>query len=212
MWIWIRRSLVACVVLLVAAFLHYNLPGTDIVRVVGTETKRVDFGSNSFFWSAPEPGSAGDGITRDVFFIQTARPDGSPLVFRNEDTAWGWPPYFKFDSHDQQARAQGLVSSVEAPKWVAVRNYGWRNSYFSIFPNATSLWQVSGPDERIIPWPMIVILVLLFAAVIGIWRVWVRVHETLIDPMIDRMGDRHDAMMDRSRSRWSRIKGWFGGN
>ena len=36
---------------LVAAFLHYTLPQTDIVRITDTYEKRVDFGENSLFWA-----------------------------------------------------------------------------------------------------------------------------------------------------------------
>ena len=82
---------------IVATFLHYNLPRHDIVRIVGTEVRRVDFGENSIFWATPDVGTA-NATSRDVRFINTVRPNGKTLVFRNEDTGWGWPPYFKLDS------------------------------------------------------------------------------------------------------------------
>lgn len=205
---WIKIIFWVVLLGLIGSFLHYTLPQTDIVRIVGTETKRIDFGQHSFFWSAPE-GGVGDGQTRDVYFIQTERPNGKPLVYRNEDTAWGWPPYFKFNSADLQATAQGLVSSSEAPKWVAVQHYGWRNQFFTIFPNAIKLRVVSGPDATIIPWASLIILGLLLAFVLLIWRMFVQFRERMIDPMVDRVGDGFDELDARAKSRWARIKGFF---
>ncbi len=47
---WIFLLLVVAVV---GGFLHYTLPQTDIVRIVGTENRRIDFGENSIFWANP---------------------------------------------------------------------------------------------------------------------------------------------------------------
>jgi len=38
-----------------------------------------------------------------------------PRVFRNEDTGWGFPFYFKFNSADLQAVAQSIAASA-APR------------------------------------------------------------------------------------------------
>lgn len=208
---WIKTIFWLVVLGLIASFLHYNLPHHDIVRIVGTETKRIDFAEDSFFWSAPEAGSAGDGVTRDVFFIQTQRANGKSMVYRNEDTAWGWPPYFKFNSYDLQTTAQSLVSTPEAPKWVAVQHYGWRNNFFNIFPNATKIRQVEGPDATIIPWASILILTFIGVVILLIWRMWVQFRERMIDPMVDRVGDGLDEMDARAKSRWARLKSRFGG-
>lgn len=204
--------------LLIFSFLHYTLPQTDIVRIVGANTKRIDFGENSFFWSGPEVGNATDGVTRDIFFIETIQPNGRPLVYRNEDTGWGWPPYFKLNSFNLQATASSLISTAEAPKWVAVQHYGWRNEFFTIFPNALSLRQVEGPDVRIIPWASIIILTLLALLVILIWRMLAQFRERMIDPMVESVGDRieeidaaADQARDRARSRWTAwIDSWRG--
>ena len=70
--------------LVVVAFLHYTLPGRDVVRIVGTDVKRMDIGSSSLFWAAPDAGT-NKNWTRDVRFINTVWPDGEPRVYRNED-------------------------------------------------------------------------------------------------------------------------------
>jgi hypothetical protein len=212
---WVIRSMVAILVLLVLSVLHYTLPQHDIVRVVGTENRRIDFGENSFFWSGPDVGTA-PGMQRDVFFIQTVQPNGKPMVYRNEDTGWGWPPYFKLNSHNLQTIANSLASSAEAPKWVAITHYGWRNEFFTIFPNAIALRQVAGPDTRIIPWMSIIILVLLLALAVLIWRMLAQFRERMIDPFVDQVGDRIDDIdaradqaRDRARGIWGRFVAWL---
>ena len=126
---------------LIGAFLHYTLPQHDIVRVVNTEVRRVDFGDNSLFWAQQDTGQEGaTRRNRDVRFIDTVRAkNGKVMVYRNEDTGWGWPPYFKLDSSNLQAEASDLISSKDAPQWVAMRHYGWRNEFISIYPNAVSV-------------------------------------------------------------------------
>lgn len=213
---WFLRGLILVLVLLIGSVFHYTLPQTDVVRIVGASTKRIDFGENSFFWSAPESGLASDGLTRDVFFIETIQPNGKPMVYRNEDTAWGWPPYFKFNSFDLQALTSSMISTSEAPKWVAVKHYGWRNEFFTIFPNALSIRQVTGPDVSFFPWAAVSILIGLGLLVLLIWRMFARLRERMIDPMVDRVGDRideidarADAARARAGSRWQRFKARF---
>ena len=69
---------------------------------------------------------------RDVFFIQAKYPDDDVMVYRNEDTGWGWPPYFKFDTSNLQAEAADLKSTADAPRWaVALR---WRSAVITGSP------------------------------------------------------------------------------
>ena len=157
----------------VVAFLHYTLPQHDIARITDTYEKRVNPGENALFWSNANTGENVAATGRDVFFIQTFRGNDKPMIYRNEDTGWGWPPYFKFDTSNLQAEASDMMSkkSAETAQWVAVRHYGWRNEFLSVYPNAVALWAVDGPDTRIIPWFNIVVLVLLAA---GYWAIRVR--------------------------------------
>ncbi|MFY0621059.1 MAG: DUF1523 family protein [Pelagimonas sp.] len=174
--------------LFVGAVLHYTLPQWDVVRVTGTYEKRENPGGNSLFWAQADTGSDAT-APRDVFFIQSQYPDDSVMVFRNEDTGWSWPPFFKFDTADLQAEATNLVSTADAPVWVAVKHYGWRFTPMSIYPNALKMKEVAGPDEREIPWGSIATLVFLIAV---FWAVWVRVKrffDRRLDPIFDRIGD-----------------------
>lgn len=175
--------------LLVAGFLHYTLPQTDIVRITDTYEKRVDFGENALFWANQGTGEAEGTPNRDVFFIQTVRASGGVMVYRNEDTGWGWPPYFKFDTSNLQAEATDLRSAEENPKWVALRHYGWRNEFMSIYPNAVSLWRVDGPDVRIIPWFNIILMTVLFAIFWAVRVRWKRFRKNRLEPAFDDWTD-----------------------
>lgn len=186
---------------LLLAFLHYTLPRHDVVRITDTYETRVDYGTNSIFWSDAATGNAPGMTNRDVFFIQAIRPDGRARIYRNEDTGWGWPPYFKFNTANLQAAASDLRSTREAPQWVAVKHYGWRSEFLSIFPNAVSLKPVEGPEARVIPWTSIVILVLLGALIWGLTVRWRRFKARRISPVLDDI----DAAVDE---RWFALRRW----
>ncbi len=140
--------------------------------------------------------------TRDVRFINTVTASGRVRVYRNEDTGWGWPPYFKFDTANLQAEAADLRSTAAAPQWVVIRHYGWRNEFLSVYPNVVSLRPVDGPDVRIIPWLNIILLTLLVAVVWALYVRWRRFRQARIDPVLDDMGDNLDEA-------GGRLKGFF---
>ncbi|NOR30031.1 MAG: DUF1523 family protein [Sulfitobacter sp.] len=191
---------------IVAAFFHYTLPQVDIVRVTDTYEKRVDFGDNSIFWSNADVGNNNSLGNRDVFFIQTRRAKGDVMVYRNEDTGWGWPPYFKFDTTNLQAEASDLRSASGTPQYVALKHYGWRNEFLSIFPNAISVRPVDGPDvSKGIPFLNIIILTLFAALIYAIWVRWRRFREKRIDPTLERIEDDFAEQQGRF-SRW--IASW----
>ena len=195
----------------VAAFFHYTLPQKDIVRVTDTENRRNDFGENSIFWASPEAGNAGVAANRDVFFIQTVRENGSVMVYRNEDTGWGWPPYFKFDTSNLQAEAADLKSTSEAPKWALITHYGWRNEFFTIFPNAISITPMENPDVgKPIPWVNIVILIVFAAIFWAIYVRWRRFRQRRLDPTFEEWQGNIEAAGDAVAERRGRFRRWLG--
>ena len=200
-------TVLAVVVLLVGSVLHYTLPQNDIVRVVNTEVRRVDFGANSMFWGSAGSGDAVGTINRDVPFIEAIRPNGKPIVYRNEDTGWGWPPYFKFDSANLQAITRDLISTQEEPRWVEVRHYGWRNEWFSIFPNAVAVRPVTAPDAKSVNWFNILFFVVFAGILIWVWRVWRRFRAKRIEPIVDDLQDASEEARGRVRGFWRRITG-----
>ena len=160
---WVLRLLP---IVAVALFLWYYLPGHDVVRIVDTDVKRMDV-------KAGEQAQQGDVLNRDVRFINAVWPNGSPRVYRNEETGWGFPWYMKFDSQNLQAKAQDLRSSEEEPTWVLVTHYGWRIEMFSMFPNALEIEEVESPAaEPLVPWFNVVFIVALLIVVLIVWRLW----------------------------------------
>lgn len=214
---YVKWTLIAVIVLIVGGFLHYTLPQHDIVRVVNTYQERQDLSDwTRIFWSQPDDQS-GTLVNRDVQFISAIRTNGKPMVYRNEDTGWRWPPYFKFDTASLQTEADDLKSSPEAPKWAVITHYGWRNELLSIFPNAVGIKPVSGPDVTIIPWVNIILLVVLVVILLTIRAIWRQFRERSIDPVLedvseawDEVEDRADAAGDRARGAWGRFTGWLG--
>ena len=195
---------------LVAAFFHYTLPQKDIVRITDTENRRIDFGENSIFWASPDSGNDTTPVNRDVFFIQTRRADGSIMVYRNEDTGWGWPPYYKFDTSNLQTEAADLKSTGDAPKWALLTHYGWRNEFFSIFPNAISITPIESPEGgKPIFWVNIVILTLFAMVTYAIWVRWRRFRAARLDPAFEEIQDNLEATGDAIAERRGRFRRWL---
>lgn len=166
---WISRLTTIVIIMAVIAAalgLHYILPKHDVVHVTGVEVKRVD---DDGVINAENPA---EGPTRDMYFINTANPDTQKVrVYRNEDTGWGFPWYFKFDSADVQARAQDF--SRDSNQLALIRYYGWRVQMLSMFPNITHVEGTTSRDEPLPIFNILFFLVtggLVLAIVIGIRR------------------------------------------
>ena len=216
----IRRALRIMLFLVVGLVLHYALPQHDVVRVVNTYQERQDLNDwTRVFWARPDDQSA-TLINRDVQFIQTVkmrtmlfgfiqRDSTEVMVYRNEDTGWSWPFYFKFDTANLQTEADDLVSTSEQPEWAVVTHYGWRNEYFSAFPNAIAIRPVAGPNVTIIPWFNIIFFVALIAAILFIRAMWMQFRERTLDPIADKAGDRLDHVNADLAERRGRIRRWL---
>lgn len=208
--------------ILVFLFLDYALPSRETVRITNTYNKLTDIGWNRIFYAAADTGTVENlQGQRDIRFIDTVRPNGRPLVFRNEDTGTIWPPYFKYDSSNLHAVAGDMKSTSDNPRWVNITSYGWRVSFLSIYPNAISIRLVAGPDDEPMNWPAMVVLAILGALLFLFWRMWNQFRERSIAPMVsraDRAIDRADARMDSARDRVAaetrqargRFTGWLG--
>ena len=220
-----RNTILAVLVLLVGGFLHYTLPQHDVVRVVNTYQERQDLNDwTRIFWAKPDT-QAGTLVNRDVQFIQTVkkkswlfgfirRDSESVMVYRNEDTGWSWPPYFKFDTASLQTEADDLRSTPEAPKWAVITHYGWRLELFSAFPNAVAIKPVASPDVTIIPWFNTFFFVVLIALAVFIRAMWMQLRERTIDPALEDTRDaweKVDTYADEKRGRVSRWwRSWTG--
>ena len=199
---WPRIIFISALLLLLAAFVHYTLPQRDVVRIVSAESRLTEVGGfNGLFFAQRDSGSAQTSAARDLRLISTIRPDGRPLVYRNEDTGVLWPPYFKFDSEDLQTEASNLTSTETDPQWVAITHYGWRSNLISIYPNAITIRPVAGPDVSLFPWLNIVILAALALVLFMAWRIWERLNDRVIDPIVDRFSVQWAKVKDRLAGR-----------
>jgi hypothetical protein len=212
MWTKIKWGLRIFGILVVLAFLHYTLPQRDIVRIVDTGNRFTQIGANWIFYSIEDTGTGAETNTsRDIRFIDAVYPDGtSVMVYRNEDTGWFWPPYFKWDSSTLQAEATNLRSTAAAPQWVAITHYGWRIPLVSAFPNAVSITPVAGPDVRLIPWVNIVILTTLAFLIFMARRMWLQFRERMVDPALADVGETFDAAGARVDAARREARGFFG--
>jgi len=214
----LKWSLRLTVLLIVGLFLHYTLPQHDIVRITNTYNRLTTVGSeNSWAYASPDSGTAESGTTRDIRFIEAAYPDGSVIVYRNEDTGWVWPPYFKYDSSNLQAQAGNLKSLASAPTWVSVTHYGWRFAFLSIYPNAIGVKEVASPDVWIIPYVPIIVLLLLAFGYVMLRRMWAQFLERTVEPAMaeveetwDGVEARADLASTKAKGVMGRIGAWFG--
>ena len=220
MWTKIKWGIRIVLILIVGAWLHYTLPQRDIVQIINTYNKLTEIGANSIFYSSGDMGTGTEtqATQRDIRYIDAVYPDGSTvMVYRNEDTGWIWPPYFKWDSSTLQAEATNYKSDKANPQWVAITHYGWRLEWLSTYPNAVRVTPVDGPDVRLIPWVNIIILSFLAFAVLFIRAMWRQFRERSVDPALARAGDawdavdaRADAAAAEAKGVWGRFTGWLG--
>ncbi|MCW3782958.1 DUF1523 family protein [Defluviimonas salinarum] len=212
----LKWSLRIVAFLSVAVVLQYTLPSRDIVLVTDTYNRMTTIGDNAMFYATPDVGS-NDHETRDIRFVEAAYPDGSVIVYRNEDTGWVWPPYFKYDSSNLQAEASQLRSTPKDPTWVAITHYGWRIPFFSIYPNAVAVTAISGPDVKLFPWVNIVVIVMIALAALFLRALWRQFLERTILPVfgqaraqVEAIEAQGDAVAGVARRRWSLFSGWLG--
>lgn len=215
----LRRAFRITLFLIVGLWLHYVLPGQDVARITGTEIIRTDFTNvNRYFYANADAGGA-ELASRDLRLINTQRKktyllgliragEGT-MVYRNEDTGWIYPPYFKFDSSDLQAEAQDLISSSADPRWVVVTHYGWRIPWLTIYPNAVAVREAPGPDYRPIPWVNIVVLLGLVGAVFFVRAMWMQFRERALDPISESVEDRIDHTSAGLAERKGRFRRWL---
>jgi len=216
----VRNIFLSIIALFALLVLDYTLPQHDVVRVVNTYQERQDLGDwTRIFWSNPDDQS-GTLVNRDVQFIQTVRKKTflfgfiqrdaeGPMVYRNEDTGWRWPPYFKFDTASLQTEADDLRSTPENPKWAVVTRYGWRIELFSAFPNAVAIKPVDGPNRTVIPWFNIVFFVLVIAAGLFIRAMWLQFRERTLDPALEDTHDAWDRVDTYASDKGRKAKRWW---
>ena len=116
--------------IVIGGVVNYAMPSYDETYVTGMEARRMD---KDGVISKANPA---DGEVRDVYFLFTESEPNKVMVYRNEDTGWGLPPYFKFGSADIQAKAQAYANEKQR---VQIKYYGWRINWMNEFRNIVSI-------------------------------------------------------------------------
>jgi hypothetical protein len=184
----IRWVIPLALLLAVIAAFDYAVPARQVVRVVGTEVVRQDTGT---------------GITRDIRYINSERPNGRERVFRNQDNGW----YLKFESGNLQAKAQSRAKDQGG--WAVVRYYGWRIPIMSMYPNALGMRSVDGPDQTLVPWGRIILAIILAGLALFAWRRWVRFRTNSIDPALEGIEEAIERADTRKDQLWQRLRKFF---
>jgi hypothetical protein len=198
-------------------FLDYALPSKNTVRITNTYNRLTAItSSNSIFYAAEDAGTVENAAgQRDVRFIETVRPNGKVFVYRNEDTGWIWPPYFKYDSSNLHAEATNLRSTSASPEWVSVTAYGWRLPWLTAYPNAISIDTLANPNEAPRNWAASIICAVLLLLLALFWRMWAQFRQRTIDPAVRSVDEGWDRVTDRVSAEASEARGqgrgWFGG-
>lgn len=130
--------ILTAILLVLMLLVSYCMPHYSVAVISGVEVKRMNENENT-----PNNKEVKT-LARDVYFVQTYDPKDqkSVTVYRNEDTRFSFPFYFKFNSADISALAQSLVNQQ-----VEVQYYGWRINLFNMFPNVIFLKPLKENDE-----------------------------------------------------------------
>ncbi len=198
----VKWTLYAVLLLAVAALLHYSLPKREVVRITGIDTKRMDTVVETATGSSRTE-------TRDVSFIYAAEPDGTTREFRNEDTDFGWPPYFKWETQNIQSRAANWQSTEADPRWVVLTHYGWRVKMASMFPNVVDLREAESADETFYPWFNGTIIAVLVIGFLVIRRYVIVLYGRHVDPLVDAIDQQWDDATDKVSGHYTGISGFF---
>lgn len=213
--------------LFVFGLLHYVLPQHDIAKITSTtEIEQNLSWVNRVFYAQADSGN----VASDKRYIRSINTERRKtylfgfyprdaygvMVYRNEDTGWIWPPYFKFDTSDLHAEADAASSLTGREQWVVITHYGWRNKFVSIYPNAVGIREISGPDVRIIPWFNLFFFAFLIFAYFFLRAMWRQFRERSVDPLLqdasevwDKVDGHADVAGAKARGVFGRFKAWL---
>lgn len=215
-----RRGIRIFLFVTLGLFLHYVLPQQDVARITLVDSRLQNVqGVQALFYAQEDAGTAVSSAGRDLRLISTERVPTylfglirrgtETMVYRNEDTGWIYPPYFKFDSADLQAEAAASISTAEPYQWSVITHYGWRINWASIYPNAVAIRPAPGPDYRPFPWVNLIIYAVLIIGGFFVRAMWVQFRERAIDPLTDAAEHRIDEVNAGLAERKGRVRRWL---
>jgi len=215
----IRRVIRISVFVILGAWIHYVGPHQDVARIVNVDNRIMTISAWQRPFYAQEDSGADEDRSRDLRLISTERTrtwlfglirrGTQTMVYRNEDTGWLYPPYFKFDSSDLQAEAAASVSLTQPHEYVVITHYGWRIRWATIYPNAVAIRPAPGPDYHPFPWINLMIYAGLIGIALFVRSVWIRFRARTLEPLADRAGDRIDHVQAGMAERKGRIARWM---
>ncbi|RED54177.1 DUF1523 family protein [Aestuariispira insulae] len=178
----------------------FYLPRPELVKITGTDVKRMDRKFNEGAMDRIKGINENDridvGKTRDVRFIYAETIDGGTRVYRNEDTGWAFPWYFKFDSGSVASKASALSNrgAGDAQRYAVVRTYGWRIEVLSMFPNVITIRE---SDHAAFTFPIAktIAYLLLVGLALLLFRWTARFRRTLSDG-VEELAETASDMMD----------------
>ena len=103
---YVKWTFLAVIAIAIFLFFNYTLPDRDVVRIVETEVRRVDFGENSVFWAQPDVGAGASGGSRDVRLIPYFNI--GLIVVLLGVVFWLWRVWDRF----RQARIEPIVDNI----------------------------------------------------------------------------------------------------
>ena len=217
----IRRFFRVILFLIVASWLHYVMPQQDTVRMTGIADRNETLSNIQRIFFAQVDSGTTEGTFRDLRLINTQkqrtflfglihRGIEETMVYRNEDTGWIYPPYFKFDSSNLEAEAEDMLSTSESPRWIIVTHYGWRNEWLSIYPNAVSIRPAPSDDFHPFPWVNLILFIVLIGGLLFLRAVWMQFYARTVDRLADKFGDQMDHVSANFLERKGRVFSWLG--
>jgi predicted small lipoprotein YifL len=131
------------------------LPRTEKVNITGVEVK---------FGQGAQPQDTRYLLTQTVSDKETA-------VFRNEDTRFGWPPYFKFNAVDLSGEA-ARIEKNEPNAVVLVTYYGLKSNVLGLQPNVVSMRVVDAGYEHFPLFNIVVSALAVLLVLFGTFKTW----------------------------------------
>lgn len=145
------RAIIKYFLILVLLSLHivligavnYAFPSYDVTMVTTGDVRRVD---KDGIISASNPA---DGEIRDVYYLYTSNDQTEKAIqYRNENTGWGFPFYFKFNSGEVQAKA---LAFAEKKQLVQIKYYGWNIPMLNEERKLVSVKAMNEGDTKSLP-------------------------------------------------------------
>jgi hypothetical protein len=103
------------VLLLVGAFLHYVLPKQEVVYITDAYSRFVEPGEMRGVRAlrGQDAATTEGRMGRTCSSSSGGAGTATSVEFRNEDTGFGFPPYFKFDTATLDNQAREAISTQD---------------------------------------------------------------------------------------------------